>query len=157
MKRTKVSSVIIMCLVLAGCGAGNGGVSQEEYDKVVAERDELQKENESLIKISDLKAKVAEYQSKIDSEYEHAEFVLYVLGKASETDVAEYVSEMDELHSKAVDSIGAVNSLFESLSNLTDYDLTTYDATVKPVDEIYESWENFYSSILELKKYITGE
>ncbi len=61
------------------------------------------------------------------------------------------------MHSRVNDSISAANSLFENLSDLTDYNLDAYDTTVETVDEMYESWEGFYSTILELEKYITGE
>lgn len=37
---------LVCCMILGGCG--NGGVSQEEYDKVVAERDELKERLSSL-------------------------------------------------------------------------------------------------------------
>lgn len=152
----KIIAVLLMMAVLL-CGCGSSEISQEEYDKVVAERDELKKDNENLKKIADLKSKVAKYQSRIDSEYEHAKFVLYVSGKVSGTEVTEYVEEIDDLHSRVNDSISAANSLFENLSDLTDYDLDAYDTTVETVDEMYESWEGFYSTILELEKYITGE
>ena len=145
----KIIAVLLMMAVLV-CGCGSSGISQEEYDKVVAERDELQKDNENLKKIADLKSKVAEYQSRIDSEYEHAKFVLYVSGKVSGTEVTEYVEEIDDLHSRVNDSISAANSLFENLSDLTDYNLDAYDTTVETVDEMYESWAGFYSTILKL-------
>ena len=38
--------LLVCCLTLGGCGSG--GVSQEEYDKVVAERDALKKQVDSL-------------------------------------------------------------------------------------------------------------
>lgn len=49
MKKTKRFTAILLAAVLLG-GCGNSGVSQEEYDEVVAERNELQKENERLQK-----------------------------------------------------------------------------------------------------------
>lgn len=49
MKKTKRFTAILLAAVVLG-GCGNSGVSQEEYDRVVAERDDLQKENERLQK-----------------------------------------------------------------------------------------------------------
>ena len=46
----KIIAVLLMMAVLV-CGCGRSGISQEEYDKVVAERDELQKDNENLKKL----------------------------------------------------------------------------------------------------------
>ncbi len=46
----KIIAVLLMMAVLV-CGCGSSGISQEEYDKVVAERDELQKDNENLKKL----------------------------------------------------------------------------------------------------------
>ena len=43
MKKTKQFTAILLAAVLL-VGCGNSGVSQEEYDRVVAERDSLQKE-----------------------------------------------------------------------------------------------------------------
>lgn len=47
MRKTKRFAAILLAAVLLG-GCGSQGVPQEEYDKVVAERDELQEENERL-------------------------------------------------------------------------------------------------------------
>lgn len=47
MRKAKRFTAILLAAVLLG-GCGSEGVSQEEYDKVVAERDELQEENERL-------------------------------------------------------------------------------------------------------------
>lgn len=46
--KKRMIAFLLCCMVFGGCG--NSGVSQEEYDRVVAERDELQKENERLQK-----------------------------------------------------------------------------------------------------------
>lgn len=68
MKRTKVLAIIGMCLVFAGCGAGNGGISQDEYDKVVAERDSYKQELEQ-IKNSD-ESKEQENEEKMEGTIE---------------------------------------------------------------------------------------
>lgn len=47
MKKAKRFIAILLAAVLLG-GCGNGGVSQEEYDKVVSKRDKLQEEVEKL-------------------------------------------------------------------------------------------------------------
>lgn len=49
MRKTKRFAAILLAAVLLG-GCGSQVVPQEEYDKVVAERDELQEENERLQK-----------------------------------------------------------------------------------------------------------
>lgn len=40
----QIIAILLMMILLGGCG--NSGVSQEEYDRVVAERDELKNENQ---------------------------------------------------------------------------------------------------------------
>lgn len=37
-----------MCLVLTGCGDGTSGVTQEEYNKVVAQRDTYKQQLEEI-------------------------------------------------------------------------------------------------------------
>lgn len=44
----KLLLALTCCLVLGGCSSGNLGVSQEQYESVVAERDELQAQIESI-------------------------------------------------------------------------------------------------------------
>ncbi len=48
MKKTEVLVVIGMCLVLTGCGDGTSGVTQEEYNKVVAQRDTYKQQLEDI-------------------------------------------------------------------------------------------------------------
>lgn len=93
------------------CGCGSSGVSQEEYDKVVAERDELQNEYNNLEKVIEVKTKTAEYTAKIDAEYEHALFILTVLEKASGANAQEAKGSLEETHSNAEKTIEAVASL----------------------------------------------
>ena len=48
MRKTKRFTAILLATVLIG-GCGNSSVSQEEYDRVVSERDEYKEKYESLL------------------------------------------------------------------------------------------------------------
>ena len=42
MKKKAIFASVLCSIILYGCGGASTGISQEEYDKIVAERDELQ-------------------------------------------------------------------------------------------------------------------
>lgn len=48
MKGTNALAIIGMCLALSGCGAESVGVSQEEYQRVVSERDSYKQQLEEI-------------------------------------------------------------------------------------------------------------
>ncbi len=138
------------------CGCGSSGVSQEEYDKVVAERDELQNEYNNLEKVIEVKTKTAEYTAKIDAEYEHALFILTVLEKASGANAQEAKGSLEETHSNAEKTIEAVASLFETADSLAGMSTETLESTMDSLDKIYNAWEIAYGKVAELEEIITN-
>lgn len=62
--KLKVILLVISCLLLYGCG--NAGVSQEEYDKVVVERDAYKEKQDAYEKENETLNKVKESLSVID-------------------------------------------------------------------------------------------
>lgn len=150
----QIITILLMMILLGGCG--NSGVSQEEYDKVIAERDELQNEYSNLEKVIELKTKTAEYTAKIDAEYEHALFTLTVLEKASGTNAQEAKGSLEETHSNAEKTIEAVTSLFETADSLTGMSTETLESTMDSLDKIYSAWEVAYGKVAELEEFITN-
>lgn len=151
----KLLITLLCCLALVGCG--NTGISQEDYDKVVEERDKLQSENESIKRMSELEAKVAEYSATINAEYEHAKFVLYIGEKVSNTDTSESLKATEDLYNKTINSIDGIKSVFGTADSLSDMGDDTYNATVDSIEEIYNTWEETYSGILNIQKALTRE
>lgn len=144
-----------VCLVALG-GCGSSGVSQEEYDKVVAERDELKNEYDSLGKMIELKAKAAEYTATINAEYEHAKFVFTVAEKASGFSATESINLLNETHTNTVNTIDESCKLFEKVDSLTDVSSDTLSSTIESIDKVYEAWEDAYNMVLEFEKILTN-
>lgn len=150
MRKLLITALLAMC-VLAGCGSG---ISQKDYDKVAEERDKLKSENDKIKRIAELEAKVAEYSAKIDSEYEHAKFVLHVAGKVTNIDVSGNVQDIEELYDKTSKSINAVKEIFKTVDNLTDMNDDTYNTTINSVEDIYNAWEGAYSEISNIQEQL---
>lgn len=148
-KKLLLTTLLATCLV-AGCG--KTGIPQEDYDKVVKERDKLQSENENIEKMSELKVKIAEYGATINAEYKHAKFVLDIGGKVAKADVTENLKDVEELYGKATSTIDIAKSTFETINSLDDFNDDVYNTTVDTVDNVYNSWEEFYKSISNIEK-----
>lgn len=154
MKKKLMILAIACATVLGGCGSS--GVSQEEYDKVVAERDELQSEYNNLEKVVELKTKTAEYTARIDAEYKHALFTITVLEKASGVNAQEAKDSLEETHSNAEKTIETVTGLFETADSLVEMSTETLESTMDSLDKIYNAWEVAYGKVAELEEFITN-
>lgn len=153
MKKLLIVTLLSIC-VLTGCG---NGISQKDYDEVTEERDKLKSENESIKRLSELEVKVAEYSAKIDTEYEHAKFVLHVAGKVTNIDVSENVQDIEELYVKTSKSINAVKEIFKTVDNLTDMNDDTYNTTINSVEDIYNAWEDAYNEISNIQEQLVKD
>mgnify|MGYP001076753100 CR=1 FL=1 len=153
MKKKLIAMLIVSCVLASGCGTG---VSQDEYTAVVEERDKLKEENEKLKELIDLRSKIAEYQARIDAEYEHAKLVIYVAGKVSDNEIETTTEEMKGLRDDAINSIETVKRTFNDLDSLMDISDDIRETTSESIDGIYESWGDFYSNIKDVEKYLTN-
>lgn len=77
----KILMILACCVVLCGCG-GTSGVSQEEYDRVVAERDEYKTQLDALLN--------QESESELNEEQEDFSPQLSETDLNSQMDVKEY-------------------------------------------------------------------
>lgn len=145
----KILLVLLSCLFLSGCG---NAVSQEEYDAVVAERDELKKEVENIDSVLDISKKSTELKARIEEQCKHAEFVLAVSGKVSGVDISEAEKTVKELYDSSVLMIDVVLKTYSDLGSYSELDQDIYDATVGTIETVEESWEKTYQEVLNLEK-----
>lgn len=151
MKKKLIAMLIVSCVLASGCGTG---VSQDEYTAVAEERDKLKEENERLKEVIDLRSKIAEYQARIDAEYEHAKLVIYVAGKVSDNEIETTTEEVKGLRDDAINSIEAAKRIFNDVDSLMDISDDIRETTSESIDGIYESWGDFYSKIKDVEKYL---
>lgn len=137
---------VALCFMICGCG---NSISQSEYNAVIEERDELQKqldelqsEKDKMQKWEEVKLKAVEYQTKVDYEYSHAMFVLYVVKKATNTDTSEAENSLKEGY-EAVNKAFDVKDIAEQYSDSEDVISSTNDM----LDTVYDSWSKFYDTI----------
>lgn len=153
MKIQKFAIIFLMCLCLAGCS----GISQDEYDSVISERDSLKTENENLKKIQETELKAIEYKTTIELEYEHDVFVINLIGKMTGTDVSEYVNGIEECY-KTVQTFFEVSSFYNDL--ITNPDSAKYDSYSEDVantfadelENVYNSWNDVHTIVEDLEK-----
>lgn len=97
----RIITILLVCAVLL-TGCGNTGVSQEEYDKVVAERDELREEvekNKSWYEnaIDILKNDARNTKEIIEEDYNSC--INYVKNNIDSKNQESIISYIDEIYS----------------------------------------------------------
>ncbi len=162
--KKRIMALLVCCLFLGGCGTG---ITQEEYDAVVAQRDaaieerdeaiaekdELETEIGNLNNVAELNEKVVEYQARIEEQYKHAKFILYVAGLVAGEDTESYQEELDGLYQTASGSIDAVKTTYESANALEGVELDTADVG-ESIDKMWASWQNFYEVVLTMESLL---
>lgn len=160
--------VLAVTLIVAGCG--NSGVSQEEYDKVVAERDELiqhqnRKEeikNEESVgewyenSLKRLEKEADEVKKKIETDYQNC--ISYIKNNVEEEkqhDMISYVNEIYEFYHDGIDYyINDYPDTAEEMKNtLSSKDLEesyNIDSVIFISQSIYTSENSFFTRIREL-------
>ena len=151
MKKT-ILLLLACCFVLSGCGEPT--VPQEEYDSVVAERDELESRIESLENAIELCEKAAEYQARMEEQYKHAKFVLFVMGEIAGIDTSDLALKTEDLYRSTTDSIGTVKNVYENIDALEGAD-ELIDDTTQAIDDLWEAWSGFYDTVLNMETFIT--
>lgn len=147
-------TTLTVAFLLTACG-GSSGVSQEEYDAVVAERDKLQEENDILENKLEISVKVAEYKATINAQYEHIK-LLYYIGELLSGDEIDGISEVEEVKEKALKSIDAVEETFDFVGNLTELEDEVYEQTKKSLEDIYGEWNKIYDAAMEAEDVLLG-
>lgn len=164
--KKRIMALLVCCLFLGGCGAG---ITQEEYDEVVAQRDaaieerdeaiaekdELGTEIENLNNVVELNEKVVEYQARIEEQYKHAKFILYVTGLVAGEDTESSQEELDDLYQTVSGSIDAVKTAYESANALGGAEQDIADVG-ESIDKMWESWQNFYEVVLAMESFLSG-
>lgn len=146
----KISALATCCILACGVGCISGcsgeTVSQEEYDSLKSEKESLQADYDSISERKDFEIKLTEYMTRVDEQYENAQFVLYVVGQSGEANASEALDGIQALYYQVYGAMETVLSVVQS-----DVELEVSDY-VNQVDSLYESWENSYSLVTELEE-----
>lgn len=146
----KISVLATCCILACGvvCVSGCSGktVSQEEYDSLKSEKESLQADYDSISERKGFEIKLTEYMTRVDEQYENAQFVLYVVGQSGEANASEALDGIQALYYQVYGAMETVLSVVQS-----DVELEVSDY-VNQVDSLYESWENSYSLVTELEE-----
>lgn len=146
----KISVLATCCILACGvvCVSGCSGktVSQEEYDSLKSEKESLQADYDSISERKDFEIKLTEYMTRVDEQYENAQFVLYVVGQSGKANASEALDGIQALYYQVYGAMETVLSVVQS-----DVELEVSDY-VNQVDSLYESWENSYSLVTELEE-----
>lgn len=146
----KISALATCCILACGvvCVSGCSGktVSQEEYDSLKSEKESLQADYDSISERKDFEIKLTEYMTRVDEQYENAQFVLYVVGQSGEANASEALDGIQALYYQVYGAMETVLSVVQS-----DVELEVSDY-VNQVDSLYESWGNSYSLVTELEE-----
>lgn len=146
----KISVLATCCILACGvvCVSGCSGetVSQEEYDSLKSEKESLQADYDSISERKDFEIKLTEYMTRVDEQYENAQFVLYVVGQSGEANASEALDGIQALYYQVYGAMETVLSVVQS-----DVELEVSDY-VNQVNSLYESWGNSYSLVTELEE-----
>lgn len=139
--------VLLAMIILSGCSSS--GVSQEEYDEVVAE-------NEILSNKIELESKVAEFQARIEEQYEHAKFVIYIGGIVAEMDDESALSALESSYDVAKNDIDSIKNILDTAIelNVDGVDMNEY---IAQIDTIYDTWREYYEMVLEVEGHLMDE
>lgn len=155
MKKKLISFLICGALIgLTGCSSG---VSQEEYDAVVEERDELQIQIEISESKTEFEKTASECKAKIEAEYEHAEFIFYVGRIISEQGIYEVEKSVESVYTQsknAIDNYYEITMLADD-SGAADSDL--FDEGTQNIQSAYDAWNETYQAVIEMENFIKNQ
>lgn len=145
---------IIAVFVLCSCGSG---ITQEEYDKVVAERDEAIAELQNVQNSNELQAVADRYKAVIDSDYEwyKAVYGLMEIVGSERYDT----SGLDDLYNNTISSIDGIVSMQTQVNEITsDSEGLSSDemqaAAIASIDGMYEAWNE---TVVRFRNTIQGK
>lgn len=143
----KIIYLLLCAVLLCGCGS-----SQEDYESVCKERDELKKKNENVERLLELNREASAYKAKIEAEYEHALFVLHVSEKVSSVDVGEQKEGIYQLKDNAIKSLDTTINTYSLANSAMEISEDTYNSTMETIESVNEAWEKTYSIIENVEK-----
>lgn len=142
-------AIVLMCMIRIS-------KLESTNDRLTNEIEKLDRKNTELVKTEELEIKVVEIKARVEEQNEHAKFVLYVLQEASGEDFSDVNSQLEEVYNAVLTSIEAFQKLSGNGGIATEYiGEDTLDTIINGIDEIYESWDKMFDSIMEMEKYIT--
>lgn len=146
--------VLVLCVFFAfsfiACGSS---VSQNEYDSIIEERDSLQTQLDNAENQIKFETTYAKLSAKLDEEYNHAKFVLYIAEAASDANAGEATASLDEMYDETKN---ALDVAYEAGSGVTDIvsDEDVYNTSTEGLQSIFDSWSNFYKTISNIENML---
>lgn len=150
----KILLILLSAITLTGCSSG---VSQEEYDDVSEERDELQEQLDISNSRLEFEKIASECRAKIEAEYEHSEFVFYVARSISENGMDEVEESVKNVYTE---SKSAIDNYYDATvladeSGAADSDL--FDEGAENIQNTYDIWNETYQAVIEMENFIKGQ
>lgn len=139
---------IVASILMTGCGSG---VTKEQYDAVVAERDELQSELDGIQGLYEAKIKIAEYRKEIECQYEHMDFVLFIVERTTDTDQSEVKNSIKSAHDEAIKYLDVQETLIDN-EILSDYiSADTLETLNDGLQTIHDAWKPMYDNVMTIQ------
>ena len=147
--------VLALCaIMITGCSSG---VTQEEYDKVIEERDELKEKVDIAESKTEFEKTAAECKSKIESEYSHAEFIFYVGRAISEKRMDEVESSVESVYTEASEAIDNFYDITILADNSGVADKELFEEGTNNIQSAYNTWEETYKAVIEMENFIMNQ
>lgn len=144
-------AVTLCAIMITGCSSG---VTQEEYDKVIEERDELKEKVDIAESKTEFEKTAAECKSKIESEYNHAEFIFYVGRAISEKGMGEVESNVKSVYTEASEAIDNYYDITILANNSGAADKELFEEGTNNIQSAYNTWEETYKAVMQMEEFI---
>lgn len=139
--------LLAMCFVLSGCGGS--GITQEEYDAVVSEKDDLKSDYDTLKKVYEAKLKLTEWEIQVNNDYEWLMFLLDFSERMGSNVVDTKLSTID-IKSKVDVSFSVLRSTIDQFISNNDMDLAKefdFDGAIEEINKVMESWNGMIEAV----------
>jgi hypothetical protein len=139
--RKVLLAIVLSAIVLCGCGEES--VPKEEYDKVVAERDQAQRDLKQLQRKYDYEVKVESYKTAADSDLRGVTMVFSMM-KLAGVDTSESMSNFLSRYSEyTLDLVG--DSGVVAIQGVVDS--SAYVEGLKELEAKHDTWEAYMEQI----------
>lgn len=145
---------LLMCGLLFAMTGCSSGISQEEYDEVVQERDELKEQIEISDSRTEFEKTYSECSAKIESEYEHAEFIFYVARSISENGMDEVEQSVESVYSEVKSLIDNYYELTTLADDSGAADTELFEEGAENIQNSYDTWNETYQAVIEMENFI---
>ena len=106
---------------------------------------------------SEFEKTAAESKAKIESEYEHAEFVFYVARSISENGMDEVEESVENVYTESKNAIDNYYDVTMLADESGAADSPLFDEGVKNIRNAYNTWNETYQAVIEMENFIKGQ